>query len=394
MTINSLTSTAVVVVGGGFGGLTTALCLSSCKERPAIVLIEPRPRFVFLPLLYELLSGELQAWEVSQDYRTLLAAKGIILIDQAAEKLDLEKKLICTSSGQRISFSELVISTGSKSDTFGIPGVREHSLMFNQYEDVYHLRNLISKLNSSQKRDQNLVIVGAGASGVELACKIADLLDSKISIHLIELNERVLFNGKSFNQEQIEQALIEKSIKLHLNTRVLRINATNLELINVVDHPERKFSLDHAGVIWTAGTRPSIPQGLPQTSVKDGRVLIDSKLEVIGCKNVFAIGDIAFNVNNPIPATAQAALQQGEHLAKNLIFRRSLKSLINFEFVDRGEMLSMGIGKATITGMGLTIAGSIAFQIRRMTYLSKFPNRSLRIRSAGAWLLSYGKKFI
>ena len=163
---------------------------------------------------------------------------------------------------------------------------------------------------------------------------------------------------------------------------------------NLAESLNSQFSLSHAGVIWTAGTKPSFPTGLPQTSLKDGKILINSKLEVLGCENIFAIGDITLDPENPVPATAQVAMQQGEHLAKNLIYRRSCKSLTSFQFLDRGEMLSMGIGEATLTGMGLTLSGSLAFQLRRMTYLSKFPNKSLGLRSAGAWLLSHGKKFI
>ena len=82
----------------------------------------------------------------------------------------------------------------------------------------------------------------------------------------------------------------------------------------------------------------------------------------------------------------------GKHLAENIISLRENEDLTAFKFVDRGEMLSMGIGEATITGMGLTISGSLAFQLRRMTYLSKFPNLTLSVKSAGSWLLGYGKK--
>ncbi len=394
MTINSLRSKAVVVVGGGFGGLITALSLSSCKERPSIVLIEPRARFVFLPLLYELLSGELEVWEVAPNYKTLLADRGIVLIDQMVKTIDLEKSFLSTESGQLINFAQLVLSTGSQPNNFGVPGVEENSCMFNQLEDVETIKKLILRLNSSQKEGQNLVIIGAGPTGVELACKIADLLDSKIQIHLIEMGDRILPNSKSFNREQIESALNKKSIQLHLNTRVIKITKTNLELIDLTKKVEQAFSLNCAGVVWTAGTKPSIPSGLPSTSLKDGKVLINSQLEIEGCSNVYAIGDIAMNLDSPVPASAQVAMQQGEHLAKNLILRRAAKELTAFQFVDRGEMLSMGLGEATITGMGFTISGSIAFQMRRMAYLSKFPNISLGLRSAGAWLLSHDKKFI
>ena len=394
MTLNFSKNAPVVVIGGGFGGLTTALSLSSCKERPSIILIEPRPRFVFLPLLYELLSGEMESWEVAPSYPTLLATRGIVLIDELVENIDLDGEVILTSSGQVINYSQLVISTGSSVDSFGIQGVQDHALMFNKFEDVRTVKKLIERLNKSQKLNQNIVIVGAGPTGVELACKVADLLVNPRLVHLIECGERVLINGKSFNQEQVEQALKKKSVKVHLNTRVLKITETNLEIQNVTPKNSEPYLLSHAGVVWTAGVKPCVPSGLPQSLLKDGKILINSKLQVLGYDNVFSIGDIALDLEQPSLGTAQVAMQQGELLAQNIMALIENKALTAFRFADRGEMLSMGIGEATITGMGLTVSGSTAFQIRRIAYLSKFPDLSLTIRSAGSWLLNYGKNFI
>ncbi|KGG16859.1 MULTISPECIES: NAD(P)/FAD-dependent oxidoreductase [unclassified Prochlorococcus] len=395
MKSNSLKSNAVVVVGGGFGGLTTALSLSSCKGRPTIILIEPRSRFVFLPLLYELLSGEMKAWEVAPSYSSLLASRGIVLIKQRIANIDLEGEVVITSLGQVIKYSQLVISTGSKVDHFSIPGVEEHCLMFNKYEDVIKIKKLVEALNRSTESKDNIVIVGGGATGVELACKLSDLLHGNHTVHLIELDEKVLPNGKSFNQEQIQQALNKRSIKLHLNTRVVKITEHVVEIENANEnYSKQSDSLTYAGVIWTAGVKASAPDGLASSLLKDGRLLINSKLQVLGYDNVFSIGDVSFDIRQPLIGTAQVAMQQGDHLAKNLIAYHQGKELTSFNFVDRGEMLSMGIGEATITSMGFTLSGPLAFQVRRMAYLSKFPNLSLGIRSAGSWLLSYRNKFI
>ncbi|AAP99142.1 MULTISPECIES: NAD(P)/FAD-dependent oxidoreductase [Prochlorococcus] len=385
---------AVVVVGGGFGGLTAALSLSRCKQRPPIILIEPSSRFNFLPLFYELLSGELEVWEVAPFYKTLLASKGIVLIDQFVDNIDLDKEVVSTSAGQVIKYGQLVIATGSKLNSFGISGVNEHCLKFNKYQDVLTLKRVIRRLNHSNENRQNLVIVGAGATGVELACKVADLVDARTEIHLIEVGENILPKGRSFNQEQIQEAIRKRSINLHLNTNVLKVLENNVEIQSLSKQHSQPFSLNHSGIIWTAGVKSAIPSGLPETLIRNGRVAIDSKLQIIGRNNVFSIGDMAIDQENPCLGTAQVAMQQGEHLAKNVIAARQGKDLTPFEFVDRGEMLSMGIGEATITGMGLTISGSIAFKMRRMAYLSKFPNLFLSIRSAGSWLLSDGKKFI
>ncbi len=137
-----------------------------------------------------------------------------------------------------------------------------------------------------------------------------------------------------------------------------------------------------------------MPIGLPKSVLKGERVLIDSPLQVVGYPNVFCIGDNALDIKQPSLSTAQLAIQQAECLAANLNALSKGQECIPFQFNDRGEMLSMGIGNATITGMGLTLSGSIAFQIRRIAYLSKIPTFSLGMRSAGAWLISQAKKLI
>ena len=384
---------AVVIIGGGFAGLTTALSLSSFKNSPPIVLLDPCSKFVFLPLLYELLSGEMQSWEVAPSYRTLLAGKGISFMQDSVESIDLLNKTVLTLSGQLINFAQLVISTGSKLETYGIPGVSEYAMKFNRLEDVAKLKQLIKKLNSNCSDKQALFIVGGGASGIELACKSADLLNGHTQVHLVERGDRILPNGKSFNQEQALLALAKRKIKLHLNTKVLEVTAKTLEVLNSSDKELRTKFFTHQGLVWTAGSQPFFPPGMPKNIISRGGVLINETLRVVGMKNVFAIGDVAIDSNKPIVATAQLAMQQAVLVASNIISTRLEEPLKSFDFVDRGEILSLGIGEATITGLGITLSGPIAFQLRRLIYLSKMPSSFLGLRSAGVWLIESGKKF-
>ena len=187
MAFNSSTLGPVVVVGGGFAGLTTVIALSKYKPRPQIILIEPRSRFVFLPLLYELLSGELQAWEVAPSYKSLLSERGISVIEEFVEKIDANKKQVITSSGLILQYSQVVVCTGSTTEDFGVRGFKENAFTFYSLEAVERLRKLIYAIKTNKKASKALVIVGAGATGIELACKISDLLDGNAAIHLIEL---------------------------------------------------------------------------------------------------------------------------------------------------------------------------------------------------------------
>ena len=119
-----------------------------------------------------------------------------------------------------------------------------------------------------------------------------------------------------------------------------------------------------------------------------GCLAVDADLRLVDSDNIFALGDLSARPGSPWPASAQVAMQQGDATAAAIATLRMGEEPQPFQFEDRGEMLSLGVGDATLTGMGLTLAGPLAFQLRRATYLTRLPGLSLGLRSAGAWLLS------
>lgn len=386
-------SLPIVVVGAGFGGLSTVLQLAASPDRPPLLLLEPQERFLFLPLLYELLSGELRSWEIAPHYRELLAGRGVAWLQERAVAIDTQERRLRTDTGRELGYSALLIATGGSPQDFGIPGVREHALQFRSLTDVERLQQLVQRLRQRRKPLQRLAVVGAGASGVELACKLADLLSGAAVIELIEQGSQLLPGSKAFNREQAQLALQRRDIRLRTNTRVAAVHADGLDLQRHQDDPSPPERLLSEAVIWTAGVAGCVPDLTPAVPLDSrGRLLCSPTLEVTGAEAVLALGDAAACSpagEGPLPATAQVAYQQARTAAANLLHLHRGEPLEAFLWKDLGEMLGLGIGQATITGMGLTLAGPAAYQMRRLAYLARLPGLQHQLRVAGGWLVDW-----
>ena len=274
-----------------------------------------------------------------------------------------------------------MLATGTEPNDFGVPGVREHACGFRDLDDVAHLRALVDDLKKRRTPETAVAIVGAGPTGVELACKLADMLDGAARIHLVEMGDGILPNSASFNRERAAAALERREVCLHLNTAVTEVHADRVCF-------KDGTSLPHSGLIWSAGSSPTLPDIHPNPAGARAPLNISEDLRLLYHPHVFVPGDCGRCSVNPWPATAQVAMQQGDAVAKALQAMDHTQEPEPFQFQDRGEMLSLGIGDATLTGLGITLAGPLAFKIRRAAYLTRLPGLSLGLRSAGAWLMS------
>jgi demethylphylloquinone reductase len=178
-------SPPTLILGGGFVGLFTALHLSHQQYPHPIVLVEPRDRFSFKPLLYELLSGELQAQQVHPRYTDLLAGSGVQIVQDTAVEIDLHHQRVVMASGRDYDYGRLVLALGSKTKYFNTPGAAESALPMTSGGEAIALRDrLQARLRQAIKTDDpqqrcpllTVVIIGAGPAGIELACTLGDLL--------------------------------------------------------------------------------------------------------------------------------------------------------------------------------------------------------------------------
>ena len=386
----------MIVVGGGFGGLSTALNLAGNGHAGAVLLIEPQERFLFLPLLYELLSGELRRWEIAPRYADLLAGRGVAWLQERVVAINHATRRLRTDGGRELAYSALVVATGGRAQTYGIPGVLEHALSFRSLADVERLQQLVRRLRLRRRPVQRLAVVGAGASGVELACKLADLLEGAALIELIEQGPELLPGSRAFNREQAHLALQQRDVRLRTHTRVAAVHADSLDLQPGAGDARPEAGLERLacdGVIWTGGVAACVPEFSPAIPLDPrGRLPCDAELRVLGTQTVFAIGDAAAcprAEEGSHPATAQVAYQQAGCVAANLLHQQRDEPLEAFHWTDLGEMLGLGIGQASLTGMGLTLAGPAAFQLRRLAYLARLPGPQHQLRVARGWLTAW-----
>ncbi|MEM1251853.1 MAG: NAD(P)/FAD-dependent oxidoreductase [Cyanobacteria bacterium P01_H01_bin.21] len=395
----------VLILGGGFTGLFTAIHLRQKQSSLPITLIDREDRFIFKPLLYDFLSSEVQLDMAWPSYDDLLLSRDITFVKGDIQDIDLINQQVLLSNKLAYDYRYLVLALGGVTGYFGIPGAQENSFRFRQAEDAFalgqHLRECLQQASQQVEDSQALTtvaIIGAGPSGVELAATLADLLpewsDSldiepdKIRIAIVQRGDEIL---KGTNSEQLrstaEQALKDRKIavELLLGATVEAVESTHVQYCQ---NGESK-RLEARTVVWTAGnaTHPLITN-LPVTERDRARRLrVNSMLQLPEFSNVFAGGDCAINVDDPQPATAQVAYQQGIAIAENISALANGDELSAVDVKLRGTLLKLGMeeGAAELFDR-FEIKGHLGHIIRHATYLSLLPTPARNLKVGTQWL--------
>jgi NADH dehydrogenase len=373
----------IVIVGAGFAGMTVALNLKKLNSSLPILVVDSESNFIFKPLMYEVLSNEIRTWEAMPQFANIFSDAGITFLKNCLTKISFKENILEFRDDLKLSYQYLVICTGSIPNSFLIKGVDENCYFFNDINDLNKLKALFKRLQETSFH-KKLFIVGGGPSGIELACKIKDIFIDQFEINVIEKSNEILNRNKIFNREEAERSLLKRKINLLLNSTVKEISEDKISISN----DSGIISLDKDIVIWTAGVKPNLSY-LENDSLmkKNGRILVNSTLQIESNKSCFAIGDIAIIEGmEDLPKTAQVAMQEGNHLAKNIGLLIQGKEPIPFEFQDNGEMISLGIGEASISALGFTFSGKLAFEARRLIYASKLPDITETLKSASSWI--------
>lgn len=386
----------ICILGGGFGGLYTALQLSQLPWAvpPQIILIDRNDRFVFSPLLYELITDELDAWEVAPTFSELLVGTGIqfvqgnvTAVDTVNCQINLVNQLL-PSEVISFNYDRLVLAIGGETQIDLVPGALEYAIPFRTLADAQRLQLRLHQLEKLKPEKIRVCIAGAGASGVELACKISDRLQGLGRVRIIDRNPTILTNSPESNRLAAQRALARRDIWTDLSTSVANIGDGEITLnyINGVD------TLPVDIVMWTVGnTMSNLARSLnlPHSSSR-GQILTEPTLQVQGSDRIFALGDIAEcrDANgNILPATAQVAFQQAQYCARNVWASLNNHPLTPFTYLALGEFISLGTDSAAMSMFGqFGLEGVPALFARRIAYLFRMPTWQHQLKVGFNWL--------
>jgi NADH dehydrogenase len=275
---------------------------------------------------------------------------------------------------------------GGKTPLNTVPGAILHAIPFRTLNDAYRLREELRLLEQSNQDKIRVVVVGGGYSGVELACKIADRLGDKGRIRIIDRGDKILKDSSQFNQEAASKALEKRKIWLDLETEVEQVEADSISLT----YKGKVDTIPVDLVLWTVGNQVSeLMRKLPLPQDQQGLLKTNANLQVLEHEDIFALGDVAScqdATGQLVPATAQVAFQQSDYCAWNIWASLSDRPLLPFRYQPLGEMMTLGVDNASISGLGLNLDGPLAYIARRLIYLYRLPTLKHQLTVGFNWI--------
>jgi NADH dehydrogenase len=393
----------VVIIGGGFGGITLAKKLSGKPFQ--VVLFDRNNYHTFQPLLYQVATGGLEPDSIAyplrkifQDYPNVNFRMGEVL------NIDTTAKIIQTSIGT-LSYDYLVIASGSTNNFFGMEAVEKFSMPLKSISQALDMRSLILQnmeeaINFPANREAclNFVIAGGGPTGVELAGALGefkkhivprdypDLKKLPLNIYLLEGDNKVLGNMSPAASSKAQLFLGKLGVQLMLGKKLQDYNGNVVTLSDGTQIQSRTL-------IWSAGVKGQVVNGLPNDSIQRSRILTDEYCRVKGLNEVFAIGDVAATVTDKtplgFPMVAPVAIQQAELLAANLIRLQKNETQQPFVYNDQGSMATVGRNKAVVDLHRIKFQGAIAWFVWMFVHLMSLVGFRNRVVVFINWVWNY-----
>ncbi|HEX9172954.1 MAG TPA: NAD(P)/FAD-dependent oxidoreductase [Telluria sp.] len=364
----------IVIVGGGAGGLELACKLGRKLGPSNVTLVDSRPYHIWKPSLHEVAAGTLDIHQEGLSYLMLAHDNGFNFVFGPMTGLDTEARrltvgqVLAPGSGEevlperQIGYTSLVLAVGSTSNYFGVPGAREHTISLNATEDAERFRLKLLRLLAIANQDKeegadatlDVVIIGGGATGVELAAELREAtrvyaaygfqnlqVGRDVRITLLEGAPRILAPLPERVSAAALRLLAQRAIRVVTDCRVTEIEPDRV-------HDAKGNTYRAHLCVWAAGIRaPEFLTGLGLPTNRGGQIEVDNRLQVKGVPHVYALGDCAACVDGagqPVPPRAQAAHQQADYLRKTFVLALAGKAAQDkpYRYRDYGSLVSLG----------------------------------------------------
>jgi len=404
--------TRVLVLGGGFGGLYTALELERRLRDDSdveVTLVNRENFFAFTPMLHEVAASDLDMAHIVNPVRKLLRRVRFFLGEVSG--IDLAAKTVVVSHGSdhhthELPYDHLILGLGSTTNFFGLPGLAERALTMKSLSDAATLRGrLIDHLEeaatecaaASCQRGPLLtcVVAGGGFAGVETIAGVNDFILESLRYYpslgaehvrmvLVHSGPRILPELGEKLGRYAERQLARRGIEIRLGVHVSGCSDAGVHLDDGSTIPAKML-------VWTAGTAPHPLLDTLPVERERGRIVVDERLRVPGVPGVWAIGDCALvpdrKTGGACPPTAQHALRQGRLLARNVLAVIAGKEPEPFRFATLGQLAAIGRRTGVANVFGVNFSGFFAWWLWRTIYLSKLPRAEKKLRVALDWTL-------
>ncbi len=393
----------VVIVGGGFAGITLAKKLH--RKYFQVVVIDKNNYHQFQPLLYQVATAGLEPSAISFPFRKLFQGKRNTHFRMChVLRIIPEQNQVETSAGS-VSYDYLVIANGSTTNYFGMKHVQSVAMPMKSISEALGLRNSLlcmfeAAISSNHLDKLNIVVVGGGPTGVELSGALAEMKSyilpkdypdinfSATQIILVEAMSRLLSGMSQHSSDNALLFLQKMGVKVMLNTPVKDYADEQIILGDGQTIPTQM-------VIWASGITANLIDGIavPENTGRGNRLKVDAYNQVNGYDNIFAVGDICLqteaNYPNGYPQMAQPAMQQARNLAKNLLLHEKNKPMKEFHFHNKGSMATVGRNKAVVDLRLIHFHGFFAWVLWMLIHLMSILGIKNKILTLINWSWSY-----
>ncbi len=396
----------IVIIGGGFAGLQLARTLNN--KRKKVFVLDKVNHHMFQPLFYQVACGRIEPSNISFPFRKIFQRSHNIQfrMTKVREILPEENKVITDDA--EFSYDKLVIATGCKTNFFGNDKMESLTFGMKNTQEAIAIRNqvlltfekLIIERRRSDDGNWNIVIVGSGPTGVELAGAFAEMKEfvlprdyphmnfDDLNIILISASDAPLDTMSKESQEKSAEYLKDFGVNFMSGERVVDYDGEKVFLASGQE-------IAANNVIWAAGVTGNIISGLNEEQMMRNRYVVDRYNKVIGTENIYAIGDIAYmetpNYPQGHPQVANVAINQGKNLGKNIL-KNSQKDWVEYEYVDQGSMATIGKHRAVVDLPKWKFQGIFAWYFWMFLHLMLILSVRNKIAIFFNWMWSYFNK--